>query len=94
MITGRLNFQTAALRAIGLCFVLGLAACGNRPGRDDEVLYADAYPDLASIPEDKSKSGTVPLALLQRYNAFQAVGALPVAQVGALCGAYGASWAT
>lgn len=82
MITGRLNFQTAALRAIGLCFVLGLAACGNRPGRDDEVLYADAYPDLASIPEDKSKSGTVPLALLQRYNAFQAVGdAAPVLAV-------------
>ncbi len=56
----------------GLGLLLGLAACGERPGRDDEVLYTEAYPDLASIPEDKPRSNSVPRSLVQQYNAFQA----------------------
>ena len=38
-----------------LAATVGLSACGDRPGRDDEVLFTDPYPDLASIPEDRIK---------------------------------------
>ena len=74
MVSG-ITLQRLVKRAVvltGLGLVLGLAACGERPGRDDEVLYTEAYPDLASIPEDKPRSNSVPRSLVQQYNAFQA----------------------
>ena len=36
------------------------------------MLYTEAYADLASIPEDKPRSNSVPRSLVQQYNAFQA----------------------
>ena len=50
MVSG-ITLQRWVKRAVvltGLGLALGLAACGERPGRDDEVLYTEAYPDLAS----------------------------------------------
>lgn len=51
----------------------GLAACGDLPGRDDEVLFIDPYPDLASIPEDKPRSRAVSRETKRLYNNFQAL---------------------
>lgn len=50
-----------------------LAACGDRPGRDDEVLFTDPYPDLASVPEDKEKSRAVSRQTKRMFNDFQAL---------------------
>ena len=74
MVSG-ITLQRLIRRAVvltGMGLVLGLAACGERPGRDDEVLYQQAYPDLASIPDDAPRSRSVPRALLQQYDEFQA----------------------
>jgi outer membrane protein OmpA-like peptidoglycan-associated protein len=56
-----------------LAGTVGLSACGDRPGRDDEVLFADPYPDLASIPEDKARSRAVSRQIKRLYNGFQAL---------------------
>ena len=48
------------------------AGCGDRPGRDEEVLFNSPYPDLASIPEDKPKSRGVSRQTSRLYNGFQA----------------------
>ena len=48
-----------------------LAACGDRPGRDEEVLFANPYPDLASIPEDKPRSRAVSRQTARLYDGFQ-----------------------
>ena len=51
----------------------GLAACADLPGRDDEVLFVDPYPDLASIPGDKPRSRAVSRETKRLYNDFQAL---------------------
>lgn len=56
-----------------LAAALGLSACGNRPGRDDEVLFTNAYPDLASVPEDQPRSRAVNRQTRRLYDDFQAV---------------------
>ena len=56
-----------------LAGTVGLSACGDQPGRDDEVLFVDPYPDLASIPEDKPRSRAVSRETKRLYNGFQAL---------------------
>jgi outer membrane protein OmpA-like peptidoglycan-associated protein len=56
-----------------LAGTVGLSACGDRPGRDDEVLFADPYPDLASVPADKPRSRAVSRHTKNLYDGFQAV---------------------
>lgn len=56
-----------------LAATAGLTACGDRPGRDDEVLFTDPYPDLASIPEDQPTSKAVARQTRRLYDDFQAL---------------------
>ena len=60
------------LTVVLLAGTAGLVACGDQPGRDDEVLFTDPYPDLASVPDDKERSKAVSRQTKRMFDDFQA----------------------